>query len=56
MSCIGAFMCVYSLFIKDYKRVLYFLAFFVICGFMFVFRRYQRVKFEEEQKGKEQNK
>ncbi len=56
MSGVGIFMSVYSIFIKDYKNALYFLAFFIICGGMFAVRRHQRLKSEEEQKRQEQNK
>ena len=54
VGCIGIFMCVYSLFIKDYKGSLYFLAFFIICAIMYAVRKHQRIKFEKEQKQKEQ--
>ncbi len=54
VACVGIFMCVYSIFIKDYKGSVYFFAFFIVCAFMYAIRKYQRIKFEKEQK--EQNK
>ena len=56
MGCIGVFMSIYSLAIKDNRGALYFLAFFIVCGIMYAVRRRQRIKYEEAHKQKEQNK
>ncbi len=56
MGFVGIFMCIYSLIIKDNRGAIYFLVFFLVCGIMFYVRRRQRIKFDEAQKQKEQNK
>jgi len=56
MGCVGIFMCIYSLIIKDNRGAIYFLAFFFVCGIMYAVRKQQRKKFEEAQKRKEQKK
>jgi uncharacterized membrane protein YfcA len=56
MGFVGIFMCIYSLIIKDNRGAIYFLVFFLVCGVMYYVRRRQRIKFDEAQKQKEQNK
>lgn len=56
MGCIGIFMCIYSLAIKDNRGAIYFLAFFIVCGIMYLVRKRQRTNFEKAQKQKEQAK
>jgi uncharacterized membrane protein YfcA len=54
VCCIGLFMCIYSLIIKDNNRAIYFFGFFVISGIMYFVRKRQRINFERAQKQKEQ--
>ena len=56
MGCVGIFMCIYSLAIKDNRGAIYFLVFFLVCGIMYYVRRRQRINFDEAQKQKEQKK
>ena len=56
IGCIGLFMCIYSLVIKDNRSAVYFLAFFVVSAFMYLVRKRQRINFERAQKQKEQTK
>jgi uncharacterized membrane protein YfcA len=54
MGCIGVFMCIYSLVIGDNRGAIYFLAFFIVCGVMYMVRKRQRKNFEKAEKQKEQ--
>ena len=56
LACVGLFMSIYSLLIRDNSRAIYFLAFFFVSVIMYFVRKSQRIKFENNQKQKEQNK
>lgn len=49
MACVGVFMCAYCITIKDNKGSIYFLAFFVVCAVMYMVRRKQRIKYNQNQ-------
>lgn len=48
MACVGVFMCAYSITVKDNRGAIYFLVFFIVCGVMYMVRKRQRIKYNQQ--------